>query len=32
MSTVQYVAMGFLVVFALLYVMRRRARLSKDDD
>jgi hypothetical protein len=32
MSTVQIVALVFLVIFAGLYVMRRRSRLSKDDD
>lgn len=32
MSTVQIVALVFLIVFAALYVMRRRARLNKNDD
>jgi hypothetical protein len=32
MSTVQIVGLVLLIVFAALYVMRRRARLSKDDD
>jgi hypothetical protein len=32
MSTVQIVALVLLIVFAALYVMRRRSRLSKDDD
>ena len=32
MSTVQIVALVLLIVFAALYVMRRRARLTKDDD
>ena len=32
MSTVQIVALVFLIVFAALYVMRRRSRLTKDDD
>jgi hypothetical protein len=32
MSTFQMVAFVFLIVFAGLYVMRRRSRLKKDDD
>ena len=32
MSTVQIVGLVVLIVFAALYVLRRRARLSKDDD
>lgn len=32
MSTVQIVGLVLLIVFAALYVLRRRARLSKDDD
>lgn len=32
MSTVQIVAFVALVVFAGLYVMRRRSRLNKNDD
>jgi hypothetical protein len=32
MSTVQIVALVLLVVFAGLYVIRRRSRLTKDDD
>jgi len=31
MGTVQYVGLALLVVFTLLYIMRRRARLSKED-
>lgn len=31
MSTVQIVALVVLVVFALLYIARRRSRLSRED-
>ena len=31
MSTVNYIALGVMVVCTVLYIMRRRARLRKDD-
>ena len=31
MTTVNYIALGVMIVFTVLYIMRRRSRLRKDD-
>jgi hypothetical protein len=31
MSTMNYIALGVMIVFTVLYIMRRRARIRRED-
>ena len=31
MTTMNYIALGVMIVFTVLYIMRRRSRIRKDD-